>query len=281
MAIWRRRPPAGQTVHHSDHGSQYTSGRSGGASAPPACSARWARSATPTTTPWPSRSSRSCSVSSSTNTLGDPPPARAGRVRMDRSLVQPAPPAHLDRLAQPDRLRDRPSRRTARGRGMSPTGSRNRALRCPQRPATTAGGINTPDDPSLCGPSPTPHPNRPGNRGMVIPRRTSIDRGGCAVRQRRSESGRASTTCVLELGQQFPREVAMASSRRRSSRPSGLEPRVRISVSSNVRWAAFGGIRKAPDRTRASTTSSSMNDPPAATWWIARLPGGRLVNPVL
>jgi putative transposase len=25
MAIWRRRPPAGQTVAHSDHGSQYTS----------------------------------------------------------------------------------------------------------------------------------------------------------------------------------------------------------------------------------------------------------------
>ena len=25
MAIWRRRPPTGQTVHHSDHGSQYTS----------------------------------------------------------------------------------------------------------------------------------------------------------------------------------------------------------------------------------------------------------------
>jgi len=25
MALWRRRPPAGQTVHHSDHGSQYTS----------------------------------------------------------------------------------------------------------------------------------------------------------------------------------------------------------------------------------------------------------------
>jgi transposase InsO family protein len=25
MAIWRRRPPAGQTVHHSDHGAQYTS----------------------------------------------------------------------------------------------------------------------------------------------------------------------------------------------------------------------------------------------------------------
>src|SRR3954465_5863940 len=25
MAIWRRRPPAGQTIVHSDHGSQYTS----------------------------------------------------------------------------------------------------------------------------------------------------------------------------------------------------------------------------------------------------------------
>ena len=25
MALWQRRPPAGQTVHHSDHGSQYTS----------------------------------------------------------------------------------------------------------------------------------------------------------------------------------------------------------------------------------------------------------------
>jgi len=25
MAIWRRRPPAGKTICHSDHGSQYTS----------------------------------------------------------------------------------------------------------------------------------------------------------------------------------------------------------------------------------------------------------------
>ena len=25
MACWRRRPTAGQTVHHSDHGAQYTS----------------------------------------------------------------------------------------------------------------------------------------------------------------------------------------------------------------------------------------------------------------
>jgi transposase InsO family protein len=25
MAIWRRRPPAGQTIAHADHGAQYTS----------------------------------------------------------------------------------------------------------------------------------------------------------------------------------------------------------------------------------------------------------------
>ncbi len=29
MAIWRRRPPPGQTVAHSDHGSGYTSGAFG------------------------------------------------------------------------------------------------------------------------------------------------------------------------------------------------------------------------------------------------------------
>jgi hypothetical protein len=48
---------------------------------------------------------------------------------------------------------------------MNPTRPRRRALTSPQRPAIGAGGMNTPDDPSLCGPSPTPHPNRPGNRG--------------------------------------------------------------------------------------------------------------------
>jgi putative transposase len=50
MALWRRRPPAGQTVHHSDHGSQGNTpaGRSDGGCAPPACSAQWARSATDT-----------------------------------------------------------------------------------------------------------------------------------------------------------------------------------------------------------------------------------------
>jgi putative transposase len=48
MAILRRQPDKqpedARTVLHSDHGSQYTSGRSGNDSAPPACSPRWAPS---------------------------------------------------------------------------------------------------------------------------------------------------------------------------------------------------------------------------------------------
>jgi transposase InsO family protein/transposase-like protein len=73
MAIWRRRPPAGQTVHHSDHGSQPPNtphGRSGGGSAPPGCSAPWAPSATPWTTPSPRASSALCRSSCSTSTVG-------------------------------------------------------------------------------------------------------------------------------------------------------------------------------------------------------------------
>ena len=50
---------------------------------------------------------------------------------------------------------------------MSPTRPRNRALRCPQRPATAADDIHTPDDPSRYGSSPRPHANRPGKRGTV------------------------------------------------------------------------------------------------------------------
>lgn len=53
MAIWNRRPPAG-TVHHSDHGWTTPAGSSDTSYATPACSDRWAPSATASTTPWPS-----------------------------------------------------------------------------------------------------------------------------------------------------------------------------------------------------------------------------------
>ena len=279
MAMWRRRPPAGQTVHHSDHGAQGSTraGRSDGGCAPPACSARWARSATPTTTRWPSRSCRCCSVSYSTNSAGRPAASSPSPCRMDRSLVQPAPPAHLDRVTQPDRVRGRPSRRTARASGMSPTGSRNRARRCLQRPATTAGGINTPDDPSLCGPSPTRTRTvrESGGRSFhVAHRSTVVDVPfASAVASPAEHPQRASSNAQLP-GPPWRRQDAVPPA------PAGSSRDVRISASSNVRWAAFGGIREAPDRTRASTTSSSMNDPPAATRG-SPAPGGRLVNPVL
>jgi len=48
MALWRRQPPTGRTVAHSDHGALNTPrGRSGVAYEPPGCSLRWAPSGTP------------------------------------------------------------------------------------------------------------------------------------------------------------------------------------------------------------------------------------------
>ena len=50
MATWRRRPPAVRPMVHSDHGAPiHVAGLFGTASAPPACSARWAPSATAST----------------------------------------------------------------------------------------------------------------------------------------------------------------------------------------------------------------------------------------
>ncbi len=115
MAIWRRQPPEGQTIAHSDHGSHYTS---------------WAFG----------RRLRGAGLLGSMGTIGDcfdnsvaesffgtlqlelldehrwahPPATRPGDLRLDRSLVQPAPPPLLLRHAQPHRLRNRQ-------RGMIPT----------------------------------------------------------------------------------------------------------------------------------------------------------------
>ncbi len=70
MALWRRRPPEGRTVAHSDHGCQTRPGRSAAGYAAQACSARWAPSATASTTAWPRASSAPCSSSCSTSTAG-------------------------------------------------------------------------------------------------------------------------------------------------------------------------------------------------------------------
>jgi hypothetical protein len=76
MALWRRQGADG-CVHHSDHGCQGNTpaGRSGTGSAKPACAARWAPSATPTTTPWPKASSPACKPSSSTAVNGPAEPS--------------------------------------------------------------------------------------------------------------------------------------------------------------------------------------------------------------
>ena len=52
---------------------------------------------------------------------------------------------------------------------MSRTSTRNQGLSSLQRPANPAGGTNTPDDPNSANRQNTPHPNRPGNRGKLIP----------------------------------------------------------------------------------------------------------------
>ena len=55
MAVGQRRPQ--DVIHHCDQGSQYTSLAFGKRCGRPAFAPRWARSATPTTTPWPRASS--------------------------------------------------------------------------------------------------------------------------------------------------------------------------------------------------------------------------------
>jgi Integrase core domain len=95
-------------IAHSDHGSNDCSWMFGQRLRAAACSARWAPSVTPWTTPSPRASSRRCNASSSTATPGRPPRARPGNVPLDRDLPQPDPPPPLHpRLPQPARLRDR------------------------------------------------------------------------------------------------------------------------------------------------------------------------------
>ena len=121
MAIWRRQPPAGQTVAHSDHGSTYTSwafgrrlraaGLLGSMGSIGDCFEQQRRRELLRDPA--ARASRRAP-------LGHPTPTRARRVRLDRGLVQPSPPAQLLQHAQPQRLRDL-------GR-MNPSAPENRAL---------------------------------------------------------------------------------------------------------------------------------------------------------
>jgi putative transposase len=65
-AVAQRQPSA--VIHHSDHGTQYTSIAFGQRCKQAGCSRRWARSATPTTTRSASPSSRASNASCSTGT---------------------------------------------------------------------------------------------------------------------------------------------------------------------------------------------------------------------
>jgi len=105
MAIWQRRPAPG-AIHHSDHGSQYTSwafghrlrdagllGSMGTIGDCYDCRGKLLRNP-PNRTPRPV-------------TVDDPPGTRSGRVRLRRNVLQPPPQALDPRLPQPRRLRER------------------------------------------------------------------------------------------------------------------------------------------------------------------------------
>ena len=114
MAIWRRQPAPGPAVAHSDHGAQYTS--LGVRAAPP--SRRPARLDGLHRRLLRQQRRRELLRHPATRAprrapLDRPPTARPGDLRLDRSLVQPAPPTQLLRHAQPRRLRSRPHRPAA------------------------------------------------------------------------------------------------------------------------------------------------------------------------
>jgi hypothetical protein len=114
MVIWRRRPPTGQCVAHSDHGRNPTAGRSGSDCERPGSSARWAASVTHTTTARLRASSPPCSSRSSTSTTG-PPAASSPRRSSNGSSAGTTRPAGTHPDAQPPRRRSQPHPRRSRG----------------------------------------------------------------------------------------------------------------------------------------------------------------------
>ena len=108
MAIWRRRPPEGRTVAHSDHGSQVHE-----LGLRPAAAVGWPA--------WLDGFHRrllrqqrrrellrdAAARAARRASLVIAPATRSGDLRLDRGLVQPEAPALLLQDAQPNRLRGR------------------------------------------------------------------------------------------------------------------------------------------------------------------------------
>ena len=110
MAIWRRQPPEGQTVAHSDHGSQYTSWAFGRRLRAAGLLGSTARSATASTTPWPRASSARCKPSCSTTSPAHPRRPLRCVFPWIRDLVQPTPPEDTTtaRCSAPSTTRPKP-----------------------------------------------------------------------------------------------------------------------------------------------------------------------------
>ena len=94
MARWRRRPPTGQTVVHSDRGTQYTSWAFGHRLRSAGLDRLGQRAGGELLRLHAARAARP-------QDLGHPHRARERDLRVDRGLVQPAPPAHRHRQSQP------------------------------------------------------------------------------------------------------------------------------------------------------------------------------------
>ena len=130
MARWRRQPPRGETVVHSDRGSQYTSWAFGHRLRAAGLLSSIGRVA--------SAVDHSMMAARATRYphLAYPGGARIRHLRVDRGLASPAPASYLGRRSQPRRLRKQAHHR--RGRGMMST--RELSGEAGQAPSTRFAG---------------------------------------------------------------------------------------------------------------------------------------------
>ena len=165
MAIWRRRPPAGQTVAHSDHGRPTRRGPSVDACAARACSGSMG-------------SIGDCFDNSVAESFfGTLQLELLDEHRWDsrqqlalaifdwiEAWYNPRAPAQLLPDAQPRRLRSQSLPCAAR---HEPLRRRNDAPQILSEARNSCGCYDTPGDPSLCGRRPTPQPTCPSERGKL------------------------------------------------------------------------------------------------------------------